>query len=126
MNYLVILDAGHGLDTPGKRTPLFPDDSFMRENEFNRSVVRKIDSLLEKNDIIDTFFSVTEKYDVSLAERVQRANDIYEQNRELYEKVVFISVHANALTGSWGTQNGTSSYHYPTNPVDKKMSETYS
>ncbi len=123
MRYLVILDAGHGLDTPGKRTPLFPDDSFMHENEFNRSVVRKIDLLLEKSDIIDTFFTVTEKYDVSLAERVQRANDIYEQNKELYDKVVLISVHANALTGSWGTQNGTSTYHYPTNPVDKKFAE---
>lgn len=124
MRYLVILDAGHGLDTPGKRTPLFPDDSYMRENEFNRSVVRKIDLLLEKSDIIDTFFTVTEKYDVSLVERVQRANDIYEQNKELYDKVVLISVHANALTGSWGTQNGTSTYHYPTNPVDKRFAET--
>lgn len=122
MRYLVILDAGHGLDTSGKRTPLFSDGTFMRENEFNRSVVRKIDLLLEKYENIDVIFTVTEKYDISLSKRVKKANEYYVQNKGIYEKIVLVSVHANALTGSWGTQNGTSTYYYPGNLVDKAFS----
>ena len=123
MRYLVILDAGHGLDTSGKRTPLFYDGKFMRENEFNRSVVRKIDLLLEKYENIDVIYTVTEKYDVSLSDRVRRANDYYEENKGFYDKLVLVSVHANAYTGSWGTQNGTSTYYYPGNQVDEAFSE---
>ncbi len=124
MTYLVILDSGHGLDTPGKRTPLFPDDSFMKENEFNRAVVRKIDLLLEKQENIDVVFTTTEKRDISLEERISRVNQLYDKVKTLYDKIVLVSVHANALTGAWGSQNGTETYHYPTNPVDKKFAET--
>jgi len=119
MRNLVILDAGHGSETEGKRTPLFPDNTFMHENEFNRSVIRKIDLLLEKYENIDVIFTATEKYDISLAERVQRANNYYESNKYLYDKIVLISVHANALNGVWGTQNGTTTYYYQTNEIDK-------
>ncbi len=126
--YLVILDAGHGLDTDGKETALFPDGTRMKENEFNRSVVRKIDSILEQYNVIDIYFTVTEKRDIdkdtkTLDERVRRANDIYNRYKHKYEKVVLISVHANALTGEWGTQNGTSTHYYPTNEVDKTFAE---
>jgi len=125
MRYLVILDAGHGNrdSTPGKRSPLFDDGTFMAENDFNRVVVRKIDALLEKYADIDTFFTVTEKRDVSLDERVARANDVYNKYKDLYDKIVLISIHANALNGVWGTQNGTTTYHYPTNMVDKAFAE---
>ena len=61
MTYLVILDSGHGLNTLGKRTPLFADGTFMHENEFNRSVVRKIDNILEQYENIDVVFTTTEK-----------------------------------------------------------------
>jgi N-acetylmuramoyl-L-alanine amidase len=121
MNYLVILDAGHGLDTSGKRTPLFSDGSFMRENEFNRSVVRKIDAILEQFENIDVVFTTTEKREIGLQERVIRVNDLYDKVKSLYDKIVLVSVHANALNGSWGTQNGTSTYHYPGNQVDKEF-----
>lgn len=123
MTYLVILDAGHGLDTPGKRTPLFPDGSFMHENEFNRSVVRKIDALLEQYENIDVVFTTTEKREIGLPERVVRVNDLYDKVKTLYDKIVLISVHANALTGEWGSQNGTETYYYPTNPVDKSFAQ---
>jgi len=119
MNYLVILDPGHGMNTSGKRTPLFPDDSFMRENEFNRNVVRKIDGLLEPYENIDVAFTTTEKRDISLEERVSRVNALYDKVKNLYDKIVLISVHANALTGAWGKQNGTETYYYTTNNIDK-------
>ncbi len=123
LKYLVLFDGGHGLNTEGKRTPLFPDGTFMRENEFNRSVIRKADNLLEKFENIDVFFTVTEKTDISLEERVKRANDIYDKYKDLYNKIVLVSFHANALTGSWGTQNGTATFYYPANMVDKAFAE---
>ena len=125
MRYLVILDAGHGLDTPGKRTPLFNDGFFMKENEFNRDVVRKIDLILEKYENIDVIFTTTEKRDISLDERVRRANDIYDRYKHLYDKTVLISVHANAMTGTWDNKgaNGTAAFYYPTNMVDKAFAE---
>jgi N-acetylmuramoyl-L-alanine amidase len=123
MKYLVVLDAGHGLDTPGKRTPLFDDGSFMKENEFNRSVVRKIDSMLEKNENIDVIFTVTEKRDVSLDERVRRANDAFAKFKNIYDDIVLVSIHSNAYgDGSvFNGANGTSSHYYPANIEDKSF-----
>lgn len=123
MNHLIILDPGHGLNTSGKRTPLFPDDSFMRENNFNRNVVRKIDGLLEPYENIDVVFTTTEKRDISLEERADRVNVLYDKVKNLYDKIVLISVHANALTGAWGKQNGTETYYYTTNNTDKMFAD---
>lgn len=122
MRHLAIINFGHGLDTLGKRTPLFPDSSFMRENEFNRSTGLNLYSLLEQYENIDVYFTNTEKYDIGLEEMIKRANDYYDKNKHLYDKLVLISIHANALNGIWGTQNGTETYHYPTNEVDKAFS----
>ena len=36
----IVLDAGHGPYTAGKRTPTFDDGTFMHEHEFNDSVVK--------------------------------------------------------------------------------------
>ena len=124
--YLVILDAGHGINpaTNGKRTPIFPDGSFMRENEFNRNVVRKIDILLERYEDIDVVFATTEKRDISLPERIGRINQLYDKVKGLYDKIILISVHANAMYDYWnGVGYGTATFYYPTNMVDKKLAE---
>ena len=34
---LIAIDAGHGMDTAGKRTPAFEDGTIMKENEFNEA-----------------------------------------------------------------------------------------
>ena len=39
--YLWLLDPGHGIDTPGKRSPLWPDGTQLMEFEFNRDIVRR-------------------------------------------------------------------------------------
>ena len=36
--FCVAVDDGHGMKTAGKRTPLFPDGSYMPENAYNRAV----------------------------------------------------------------------------------------
>lgn len=126
MRYLVILDAGHGLDTPGKRTPKFNNGRFMKENEFNRAVIRKIDKLLEKYNNIDIVFTSTEKRDVSLNERVKRVNDVYDKYKDIYKNIVLVSVHANAFGDgvNFNSANGTSSHYYPTNMTDKQFAKT--
>lgn len=124
MTYLVIIDQGHGLDTKGKRTPLFSDGTFMRENEFNRDVSMKIFKELETYENIDVVFTTTEKRDISLYERVYRANDLHDRVKGLYDKVVLVAVHANAMKDYWNEiGNGTATFHYSTNMTDKAFAE---
>jgi N-acetylmuramoyl-L-alanine amidase len=126
MSYLVILDAGHGISPPtnGKRTPPFDDGTVMYENAFNRDVVRRIDSMLENENEVDVFFTTTEKRDINLDERVGRVNDLYKKVKPLYDKIVLVSVHANAIKDYWNDiANGTATFHYPNNEVDKKFAE---
>ena len=44
----ILLDAGHGINTPGKRSPLWPDGSQLLEFEFNRDIVRRVASELSR------------------------------------------------------------------------------
>lgn len=48
MSELIALCDGHGMETAGKRTPMFSDGTFMRENEFNRAVVALLDVHLKR------------------------------------------------------------------------------
>lgn len=44
----ILLDNGHGYDTPGKRSPIWPDGSQLFEWEFNRDIVSRIEILLKR------------------------------------------------------------------------------
>ena len=48
---VVILDAGHGKETPGKRSPILEDGSQLLEWEFNRDICNRIYRLLLDEDI---------------------------------------------------------------------------
>ena len=48
---LVILDNGHGVNTPGKRSPKLSDGRIFYEWEFNRKVVKRIAELCHENGI---------------------------------------------------------------------------
>jgi len=92
----VILDNGHGHDTPGKCSPKWEDGTQLFEWEFNRDIVRLI---AEKLDVekIPYRVLVPETLDISLPERCRRANTIYaETNRQAF----LISIHANAGGGT--------------------------
>lgn len=88
---LIILDNGHGYNTPGKCSPVWKDGSQLFEWEFNRKVVREIKIRLD-NLGIESHILVPEKHDISLKERVKRANEIYKNRKD----AILISVHANA------------------------------
>lgn len=94
------LDNGHGLNTPGKRTPEFPDGTkssytgknFMHEWEFNRRVVQLLKPMLERCGFRVFEISPTDE-DTSINDRWKRANDLHVN--------YFLSVHANALDGDY-------------------------
>ena len=93
----VIIDAGHGPYTPGKRTP----DGSLKEFMFNESVTQLIKSILIKENIC-TIFSHTYVHDVPLQERVALANHL---------KVdAFISIHANAFGSDWNEASGIETF----------------
>jgi len=130
VHYLVIGDDGHGYDpvteiaTAGKRTPKFSDGTFMYENEFNHAVVEKMKPLF-KNVGIEFYDVSPEMTDTSLTTRSSRANKVYNDAVKKYGKdnvmCIFISVHANAYLGTWGTWGGTSTFHDTGSVNGKKL-----
>ena len=41
--------------------------------------------------------------------------------KNLYDKIVLVSVHSNAMSDVWGNAHGTETYYYLTNMVDKEF-----
>ncbi len=117
MRNLIILDAGHGMDTAGKRTPLFEDGSFMHERSFNQAVVKEMIKQLQKYDCLVKWVSKEEK-DIPLSVRCSRANTYLQNFIWLHGKTninsIFISIHANAMSENWGTANGIETYYLST------------
>ena len=101
----VLIDPGHGIDTPGKRSP---DGQFL-EYLWNRQVA---DMLLERLVAmgIDASLVVTETNDVTLRNRVNRVNTIC--NKIGASNVLLVSIHANAAGNgsSWQNAKGWSCY----------------
>lgn len=96
MKPIIIIDNGHGYDTPGKRSPEWSDGSQLLEYEFNRDVAARIVRKLSEAGIAFKLL-VPEVFDVSLSERCERANRIYEGSEG---GAVLFSIHANAGGGS--------------------------
>ena len=100
---LVILDNGHGIDTPGKRSPIWSNNTQLFEWKFNRDIVDSIIGYLQVANISYVKL-IEESQDISLKERVDRINTIYKENKDKY-KVYLISVHGNAADNA-PTANG--------------------
>ena len=101
----ILIDPGHGIDTPGKRSP----DGLFREYLWNRQVADLIlEGLVSAG--VDASLVVTETNDVSLKNRVNRVNTIC--NRLGASNVLLVSIHANAAgNGSaWMNAKGWSCY----------------
>lgn len=104
----VLIDNGHGVNTPGKRSP----DGLLREYEFNRTIAVGILEHLALRDI-DAELVVPELEDISLIERCRRVNEaslIFG-----VENTILISLHANAAgNGSqWMNATGWCAYTSP-------------
>ena len=85
----ILIDNGHGIETPGKRSP----DGVLREYAWNRLIASRIvDRLLSLG--LDAELLVPEETDISLPERCRRVNAWCRQLGK--DNVILISIHANA------------------------------
>jgi N-acetylmuramoyl-L-alanine amidase len=92
----VILDAGHGIETPGKRSPIWDDGSQLFEYEFNRHIVQMVHDELKRYNI-DSIILINDEHDMPLYERAERINLIYKNENK---NAFLVSVHANAGGGT--------------------------
>ncbi|WP_313528823.1 N-acetylmuramoyl-L-alanine amidase family protein [Anaerotignum sp.] len=99
----IAIDDGHGNNTAGKRTPAFPDGSFMKENEFNAEVADLLKEELERCGF-QVLMVAPEAEDTPLKTRVMRAND--------WGANAYISIHANAYGSTWNEANGVETWVY--------------
>ena len=101
--FCVAVDDGHGMKTAGKRTPLFPDGSYMPENAYNRAVASYLMDALKRCGFRVVAVAPGDE-DTSLQTRVKRANDA--------KADAYISIHANAFGSDWNDANGVESWIY--------------
>ena len=104
----VLIDNGHGIDTPGKRSP----DGRFREYLWNRWIAADVVAALLA-DGIDASLLVPETNDIALSTRVRRANKACTEVGA--GNVLLVSIHANAAgDGSrWMNAQGWSAYTSP-------------
>lgn len=103
----VCLDAGHGLNTAGKRTPTYEDGTIIHESEQNYPVMFKLGEYLEYNGFDVIYTNTDIKFDMTLEQRVNVSN--------VTGCDLFVSLHKNAVTGEWQTTSrGIETYVYKT------------
>lgn len=109
----ILLDAGHGNNTSGKKSPwslkrVEPVLPF-EEWAWNREITKRVQKELLARGM-DVEILVPEDYDVSLKERVNRINKICQALGK--DNVLLISIHSNAAgNGSkWMNAYGWSAY----------------
>ena len=98
----IAIDAGHGMNTAGKRTP-----DGEREWSFNNIVavtaIAKLNTY--QNVKILRLDDPSGKTDVPLKSRTDLANE--------WGADVLVSIHHNAYLGKWGAHGGVETYTYP-------------
>lgn len=115
----IIIDRGHGIDTPGKRSPKWEDGTQLFEWEFNNDVATRIAHKLAAAGVRCRLL-VTETKDISLSERCSRVKNICSMHGR--ENCILISIHANAGGGTgfevFTTPGKTKSDEYATKIID--------
>ena len=96
----IMIDAGHGPNTAGKRSP----DGALKEFSFNNAVAHLVKRYLTAEGIT-VLFAHNEQTDVPLVTRTKLAN---QRNVD-----AFVSIHANAYGNGWNNANGIETYVYP-------------
>ncbi|TWT00081.1 N-acetylmuramoyl-L-alanine amidase [Planomicrobium sp. CPCC 101079] len=108
----IMIDAGHGPETKGKRSP----DGRLREFQFNSPVANEVKKQLKAlgHTVI---FSHQPNQDVPLDERTALANRL---------KVdLFISIHANAFGTGFNTVNGIETFTYSAASIGAKKLSSF-
>lgn len=116
----ILIDAGHGIDTPGKRSP---DGSFL-EYLWNRQVADLVLTGLRVYGY-DADLLVTETNDISLRTRAMRVNRVCD--RMGASNVLLVSIHANASGNgkSWMNATGWECHTSPGNTRSDALAECF-
>jgi N-acetylmuramoyl-L-alanine amidase len=102
MKKVILLDAGHGKDTPGKRSP----DYSLMEWEYNREIAKRVQKILLSYGH-DTRLVVEDDWDMSLKQRYLKVNKICDKYGA--GNVIMVSIHCNAAkNGEWANARGWS------------------
>ncbi len=126
--YLIALDDGHGMGTPGKRTPPLTKDLYIKgklvrkkgevikENEFNKAVVNYLGQALKRCGF-DVLYVASGDSDVPLKTRVNRANQA--------KADAYISKHYNAIGEKWQSRAKglVTIIHYNSSSTSKKLAQ---
>lgn len=116
----ILIDAGHGIDTPGKRSP---DGSFL-EYLWNRQVADLVLTGMRLAGY-DADLVVTETNDISLRTRAMRVNRICD--RMGASNVLLVSIHANAAGNgkSWMNATGWECHTSPGKTKSDELAECF-
>lgn len=114
----VLIDAGHGIDTPGKRSP----DGRFYEYYWNREVADMLYVNLLANGV-DAELVVSETNDISLKTRTARVNRACDQAGA--KNVILVSIHSNACGNGkeWMSAQGWSCYTSPGDTASDRIAE---
>ena len=106
MTKILALDAGHGINTAGKRCLKSLDKNETREWTLNNRVANYVEDLLKEYEGYQLLRvdDRTGKRDVPLSERTKKAND--------WKADIYISIHHNAGING-GAGGGITVYRYP-------------
>jgi N-acetylmuramoyl-L-alanine amidase len=112
----ILIDNGHGIETPGKRSPVWPDGTQLFEWKYTREIARRVALELQKQGF-DFERIVKEDADVPLSERCRRANAIASEVG--VKNCLLVSIHNNA--SATGTARGWEIHTY----LGKSKSDEY-
>lgn len=108
MNVTFIFDYGHGLNTPGKKSP----DGRLIEAKYVREVGSEIVSRLSDFGF-STHVLVPETHDIPLATRVSRVNRMVKANPDTQYFLISLHVNAAGMGKTWTKANGWSVFVSP-------------
>jgi len=104
----IVLDAGHGFNTAGKRTP-DGSNGVVREWTMNNNICKFVAEILADYDVeiirVDDTIGGT---DIPLLQRTNSINKI--------KPNLCISIHHNATTGNWNAATGVEVFSHPNKP----------
>lgn len=114
----ILIDNGHGSNTPGKRSP----DGLFREYAYTREIAAEVAYKLRREGY-DAELLVPELYDVKILERVHRVN----VKCQTYgaSSVLLVSIHCNAAGNGkeWMNARGWEAWTSPGQTEGDKLAE---
>lgn len=113
---IVLIDNGHGINTPGKCSP----DKTLYEWKYTREIAAELVSQLNELGY-KAVQLVTESKDISLSQRCRRVNEYCVKYGS--SNVLLISIHVNAAgsDGKWHNASGWSGWVYTKSSLKSRI-----